>query len=165
MRAFAPRPLRPVIVVALALCGCGGGSSPPLDAGASVDAPEAAVDAPAVERDAPGGTDGGGSPCAYADTIDRTCTTDADCQVVLHQTDCCGSSAMLGIALSAYPVYTANEPACMASYPACGCPAMLPTTDSGETVTDTSAVRAACVSRGPRNVCLTYVTMRPLPGR
>lgn len=49
----------------------------------------------------------------------------------------------------------------MASYPRCRCPARLPTTDSGEMVTDTSAVNAACVPRGPTMVCLTYVSTRP----
>ncbi len=129
----------------IALAACGGSHVPAFDAGGE---PDVAV-----------------SPCAYIDTIDRTCATDADCLVRLHQTDCCGSSVMIGIATSALAAYNASEPACMASYPACGCPAMLPLTDSGETVTDTSAVLAACVSRGPRNVCLTYVTVRPLPGR
>ena len=146
-------------VLPLALASCGGGPTPPVDAAGGVDAPAVATDT------GPSDVDSGPSPCAYVDTIDRTCTTDADCLVRLHQTDCCGSSAMIGIATSALGTYNAGEPACMASYPGCGCPAQLPTTDSGETVTDTSAVLAACVSRGPRNVCLTYVTMRPLPGR
>lgn len=158
-----------VLLVLLVLPGCGGGTSPPVDAPAGADSPSAldaplADDAP-VATDAPTPPSDGTSPCDYVDTIDRSCETDADCSVVLHQTDCCGNSAMLGIRTTAYPEYGANEPACMASYPGCGCPAGLPTTDSGETVTDTSAVLAACVSRGPRNACLTYVTMRPLDGR
>ncbi len=52
----------------------------------------------------------------------------------------------------------------MASYPACGCPAMPPTTDSGETVTDTMSIHAACVSVGPTMRCLTYVNNRPMDG-
>jgi hypothetical protein len=139
----------------------GGPDAPALeDTGADLDAPTG-LDAPAA--DAP--LADAGSPCAYADAIDRSCTTDADCLVRLHQTDCCGNAVMIGIRTSALGAYNAGEPACMASYPACGCPAGLPTTDSGETVTDLDTVQAACVSRGPRDVCQTYVTMRPADGR
>lgn len=159
-----------VLSLAVALAGCPDSHGSAGDAGGALDAPVAPEDAPSATFDA-GPTDGGApsgdasSPCAYVDTIDRSCTTDADCLVRLHQTDCCGNAVMLGIRTSAESAYLGSEPACMASYPACGCPASLPTTDSGETVTDTSAVLAACTSRGPRNVCLTYVTMRPAPGR
>lgn len=148
------------LLVPLAACGGGGSTS---DSGTDVFS--SVIDAPSSREDAPLSTSDAGDVCGYVDTIDRSCTADGDCLVRLHQTDCCGSSVMIGIASSAGGVYLANEPACMASYPACECPAMPPTTDSGETVTDTSAVLAACVSRGPRNVCLTYVSMRPPDGR
>jgi hypothetical protein len=166
--------------------GCGGGSSPPPDAPAGDDAPGTPTDAPtaddapapsedapvpadATSTDAPSPTDApladGASPCGYVDVIDRSCETDTDCSVGLHQTDCCGNAVMLVYLTTDYPVYANGESACQASYPACGCPALPPMTDSGEIVTDTSAVLAACVSRGPRNVCVTYVTMRPADGR
>lgn len=154
-----------VALTVIAACGGGGSTS---DAGldaATVLADAPGLDAPVSSEDAPGPGSDAGDVCSYVDTIDRSCTADGDCLVRLHQTDCCGNSVMIGIASSASGVYLASEPACMASYPGCGCPAMLPTTDSGETVTDASAVLAACVSRGPRNVCLTYVTMRPADGR
>jgi len=158
---------RLALLLALAACGGGGSST---DAGS--DAASAVIDAPGLDaptsmEDAPAAVSDGGDVCAYADTIDRSCTMDSDCLVRLHQTDCCGNSVMIGIASSASGVYLASEPACMASYPACECPAMPPRTDSDETVTvtDTSAVLAACVSRGPRNVCLTYISMRPPDGR
>ncbi|MBX7196624.1 MAG: hypothetical protein K1X94_31515 [Sandaracinaceae bacterium] len=166
------RPSLLTSALALTLVGCGGSSST-ADAGAdapSITMSDAAMDAPSVAMsdaaaDAPITTSDAGPVCGYVDTIDRSCTTDGDCLVRLHQTDCCGNSVMIGIASGAADVYGTSEPACMASYPACECPAMLPTTDSGETVTDTAAVLAACVSRGPRNVCLTYVSMRPADGR
>jgi hypothetical protein len=110
------------------------------------------------------GTDTGPA-CAYVDTIARSCTTDADCVARVHQIDCCGTRAMIGIAASADSVYAASEPACVASYPGCGCPSGPTMTDSGETVSDPSSARAACVIRGPGMVCLTYVTMRPPDGR
>jgi hypothetical protein len=155
------------LALLLALSACGGGTS--TDAG--TDAASAVIDAPGLDaptssmEDAPAAASDGGDVCAYVDTIDRSCTMDSDCLVRLHQTDCCGNSVMIGIASSANEVYLASEPACMAGYPACECPAMPPRTDSDETVTDTKGVLAACVSRGPRNVCLTYVTMRPPDGR
>lgn len=160
---------RSLLLLLLLLPGCPSSSAPdaPLADVPSADDTPSAIDAP-TSRDAPAPVDapldGAASTCAYVDTIDRSCSVDEDCVAVLHQTDCCGSSVMIGIRNTAYPEYGASEPACMASYPACECPAMLPTTDSSETVTDTSTVRAACVSRGPRAVCLTYITMRPVDG-
>lgn len=163
-----PTSLRAFALVLL-LAGCPSTTDPAPDAPTidvpAVDAPvtDAPVtDAPATDApaDAPAG-DAAASPCGYVDGIDRSCSDDADCLVRLHQTDCCGNSVMIGIAMDALTVYNAGEPACMASYPACECPVGLPTTDSGETVTDTGAVLAGCISRGPRQVCLTYVTMRP----
>lgn len=109
------------------------------------------------------GADAAANACAYVDTIDRSCSSDADCHVGLHQTDCCGNAVMIGFRASEQATYASSESACMASYPGCGCPAMLPTTDSGETVTDTSAVQVACVvTTGAAQACRTYVTMRPV---
>ena len=79
----------------------------------------------------------------------------------LHQIDCCGSIIAIGIATTATATFDPAEAACMASYPECGCAARAPITDSGETFFDTDLVHAACVGRGPGNVCLTYVAMRP----
>ncbi len=159
------RPHGLALVVLLSACG-GTTSTPDTGTDASTAASDAgALDAPSSTEDAPISTSDAGDVCSYVDTIDRSCTVDGDCLVRLHQTDCCGNSVMIGIASSAGGDYQASEPACMASYPACGCPAMPPRTDSDETVTDTSAVLAACVSRGPRNVCLTYISMRPPDGR
>jgi len=154
--------LRLSMIVTLALAGCGDGGTGEMDSGPPV------TDAGGGGSDAGGSSDagaGGSGPvaaaCDYVDTLDDSCTTDADCAVGLHQTDCCGNSVMIGFNTSAQMEYATNESACMMSYPGCGCPAMLPTTDSGETVTDTMEVQAACVARGPTQVCLTYVTMRP----
>jgi hypothetical protein len=54
---------------------------------------------------------------------------------------------------------------CAATYPICECPSYPQRTDSDEVASDPSAIQLACVSRGPRNVCLTYITERPLDGR
>lgn len=134
----------------------GGDTGAGSDAGAGTDA-TASSDAGTSVVDS-------GAACDYVDGLDRTCSVDTDCAVGLHQTDCCGSSVMIGYRGTQTTV-PAMESACMASYPACGCAAMLPTTDSGETVTDTSLVQVACVTVGPTAVCRTYVTMRPPNGR
>lgn len=147
--ASAPRTFAFVLLVACALVaasGCG-------DAHPVGDADAGGVDA------------GAAGSCAFVDTVDRSCTTDADCVVRVHQTDCCGSTVAIGVSASAVASFDPAEAACMASYPGCGCPAGAPITDSEETFFDTSVVSAACVSRGTRRICLTYVTMRPGDGR
>ena len=138
------------------VCGCPTSTTQTGDSGSTVDA------APMVDTGAPA-ADTGSGPCAYVDTLDRGCTTDGDCAIGLHQTNCCGSSVMIGYR-STHTEVPALESQCMASYPACSCPATLPTTDSGETVTDTGMVHAACVSVGPTMLCRTYVNNRPPNG-
>jgi hypothetical protein len=153
-------PLPALLVPLVIIVGCGTATTLP-DAGSTNDA-FVALDS-AVVTDA--GGDGSASPCDYVTTIDRSCTMDSDCHVGLHQTNCCGSAVMIGFRATVQSAYASSESACMASYPACGCPAQLPTTDSGETVTDTSAVLAACVIVGPTRRCETYVMNRPPDGR
>lgn len=105
--------------------------------------------------------DGLVEPCAYVDVLDRSCIDDTDCAFGVHQSDCCGTSVVLGFAAGERSRFEALEPACVESHPLCGCAARPTTAESGETVTDVSAVQVACVSRGPRSVCISYVTMRP----
>jgi hypothetical protein len=145
------------------VCGCPTSTTQTGDSGSTVDA-ASGTDAASATDAGPPTADTGSSACAYVDTLDRSCASDTDCTVGLHQTNCCGSSVMIAYR-STHTEVPALESQCMASYPACGCPAMLPTTDSGETVTDTSMVHAACVSVGPTMVCRTYVNNRPPNGR
>lgn len=174
------------VCVLAVVAGCGGGTSGTADSGGGIDTGIPAADTgvppedtgvpptdtgvPPVDTGVPP-TDTGVPPtdaasaCSFIDSVDRSCTSDTDCVVRLHQTDCCGNSVMVGVNQAAAAQFAVDESACMASYPGCGCPAMLPVTDSGETVTDTSMVQAGCITRGPGSVCLTYVTMRPPPGR
>lgn len=129
----------------------GPGDGGPGDGGGSMDAgPDATGDA--------------GDPCTLSPPLSDTCTTDADCIVVIHQTDCCGNTVADGALASEAVRFETFEYACRASYPDCKCPAGPTTTDSGESSGDPDALRVACVGRGPRNVCLTYVTMRPPDG-
>jgi hypothetical protein len=163
------------LAVALSLAGCpsastsSGDSGVAVDAGPTTDAAQADDVGTGADAGAPADaatlSDGAAAPCSYVDTLDRTCAIDGDCAVGLHQTDCCGSSVMIGFRSTEQATYASSESACMASYPGCGCPATLPTTDSGETVTDTGMVHAACVIVGPTRRCETYVSMRPPDGR
>src|SRR5262245_56782819 len=74
-------------------------------------------------------TDGGTAACQQISALDRSCTTTTDCIAVLHTTSCCGSQAWLGLRATEGQRFTMLEPACDATYPACGCAAGPPTTD------------------------------------
>jgi hypothetical protein len=106
-------------------------------------------------------TDSGGDACGFVTTLDTSCTGDGDCAYDIHQTDCCGNTHAVGFNVSESAGFPALEAACDATYPRCGCPVHPTVTDSGETVGDPTAIQVACVARGPRNVCLTYISTRP----
>jgi hypothetical protein len=164
----------------LVLAGCGGGShgSPDtgtlaLDAGDAEDGATIPGDAPGAPDDAPAFADvpstpidAGGFPgCSFVDSLDRSCTVDADCEIGVHQTDCCGNTYAIGLAPSERDRFDAWEPMCRATYPACGCPSGPTQTDSGESAFDASSIQVACVIVGPTQRCRTYVTIRPPDGR
>jgi hypothetical protein len=171
------------LVFVCAACGGGGpgdGDSGSheldMDSGAAADAGSSRLDAgPARDSsaaidaniaDSGRAPDAGAFPgCEFVDALDDFCTEDGDCTFGIHQTDCCGNSHAVGFNTSDRARFDAWEPLCAATYPICGCPSYPPRTDSDEVATDPSAIQLACVSRGPRNVCLTYITERPLDGR
>lgn len=107
--------------------------------------------------------DSGVVTCDFVGSLSRECTADDDCIVVIHQTDCCGNTAAIGLNRAESAEFDADEPLCRATYPRCGCPARPTVTDSGETADDTSAIQVACIDTGPTNTCLTYVTTPPAP--
>lgn len=145
--------MRASIFIALALLvGCSeshssddGGAH---DAGARVDA---STDA--------------GPPCAFIESVDRTCLGDEACVVAVHQVNCCGSEIATGIDRGERERFDALEALCVESYPGCGCAAGPTMTDSGEIVTDLASVQVGCILRGTGGVCMTYVAMRPPDGR
>jgi hypothetical protein len=63
--------------------------------------------------------------------FDRSCTTEADCFVAMHLTDCCGSQRAMGISTSETDRFSAAEAACASMYPACGCFSDAITADDG----------------------------------
>lgn len=145
-----------------------------LDGGGDAGKPDGGSDAGSMEEDSgsfdaglsdagmsdAGSFDAGDMPCAFASTLDQSCANDGDCRVAIHQTDCCGNTRAIGINASEEERFAALEPACQASYPLCGCPSGPTQTDSGESSFD-GTIEVGCISRGPRNVCLTYIAMRP----
>jgi hypothetical protein len=71
-------------------------------------------------------------PSAFP-AFDRSCAQAADCAVVAHQRDCCGTRVMLGIRADQVASFAAAETQCEAQYPACGCAEQTPTADDGTT--------------------------------
>lgn len=124
------------------------------DAGADLDA----GDLPEVP-----GPDGGDVPvdvpvdlvsdarsvsCVGADrwfpTFDRTCVQAADCVLVLHQADCCGTTLALGIGAGQQAAFDAAEAQCRAQYPLCDCAPAPTVADDGLTATDPASLGVAC---------------------
>ena len=106
--------------------------------------------------------DGGTPECAFVSELAAGCLTDVGCDFGIHQTDCCGNTHAVGFAQEERARFDMLEPACQASYPACGCPTLPTTTDSGETALEPSDIQVGCIPNGPMASCMTYVTMRPV---
>ena len=99
-----------------------------------------------------GGGAGGASPCQAVLALDRSCTSASDCFAAVHQTNCCGQRAFIGIRASAQAQYQDLEPKCEATYPACGCGEGQPTTDDGSKVQFTATPGVTCM----QGVCTTF---------
>jgi hypothetical protein len=89
--------------------------------------------------------------CQKVEAYPRACTGKSDCTFGLHQTNCCGSERAMGYTKSAAATFGADEKACEATYPGCGCAASPTVDDSGKTGT---AFDVDCVAGS----CTTYVT-------
>lgn len=167
----SPRLRSTLLVLPLLVLGCTGSRErgPGIDAGPARDAGGAAD---AAGTDGGAGTDAGpgldassggdaGASCGFVSDLERGCTTDDNCVVGLHQTDCCGTQEAIGMNHSERDRFDTAEAACRSTYPACGCAPAPTTTDSGETALDTSEIQVGCIPAGPAMECQTYVTERP----
>ena len=94
-----------------------------------------------------------GSSATIFPTFDRSCRVDADCFVAQHQTDCCGNSRALGLAVRERDAFTAAERVCSAMFPGCGCPARPPVADDGMIAVPPASIVAACRS----GLCTSFV--------
>ena len=77
--------------------------------------------------------------------FDDACAADADCVLVLHQINCCGSTHAWGIATTALAAFQAAEAICESQYPPCDCAAFPPVADDGGSSWDMNGYKVACV--------------------
>jgi hypothetical protein len=103
---------------------------------------------------------GGGAPnvqCAGSPSVfpsfDRACTVDAECAVVFHQINCCGTRRALGIVKGKVVDFSAAETICESQYPGCGCAQQPTMADDGNASADESLIKVSC-SMG---ICATFV--------
>lgn len=82
----------------------------------------------------------------------KFCQSDADCDYVVHQTDCCGNATAIGVWKEVKSAFEKAESECRGQYPGCGCPAMPPKGEDGNTSAKTS-FGVACKS----GQCMTFV--------
>jgi hypothetical protein len=73
------------------------------------------------------------------------CRAAADCAVVLHQVDCCGSLQGWGIRADAVADFDAAEAVCQSQYPRCDCPPMATLLDDGNVIDDVDGIVVDCV--------------------
>lgn len=163
-------PLRALGLAAL-LLGCASTAPAPVDAGAPADVPPTDVpatdtpvtDAPIADAstDTPATDTGPTIVCGSAGgtfpTFDARCTADEDCAVGVHQTDCCGNMAALGMRRGERPAFDAAEAICRPMYPGCGCPTRGVLADDGQWSQDRGALRVRCTA----GRCVTAVAAAP----
>ena len=86
-------------------------------------------------------------------TFDQTCGSDSDCQVAVHQIDCCGSRAGLGININEGARFDDDEAICRRQYPACDCVDRGILTDDGQSAYYEADVGVTC----NEGTCTTFV--------
>lgn len=86
-----------------------------------------------------------GGDMPFFPAFDRSCAAPTDCALVLHQLDCCGSLAALGISGEAAPLFAEAEAECVMQYPGCDCLAKPTTADDGNSSPDLDAIEVGCV--------------------
>ncbi len=136
---------RPVLV-GLLVVGAPGCFELPPDKSPVADA---GTDAGSSDGGTPQSTDAGvdcrGGSVSSFPAFDRTCVSDDDCTIALHETNCCGSLDVMGIAAAAAAVFAADEALCESMFPGCGCASGAVTTDDGASAPEGSAASAVVV--------------------
>ena len=82
----------------------------------------------------------------------KQCATVDDCAMVIHQTDCCGNMAALGIDKDEVPAFDAAEALCQSQYPECACPTMGFVAEDGAVVQTVEAIDLVCVEGACKTV-------------
>ncbi len=113
-------------------------------------APDTAADTGAAGDAAPDGTSDAvpeGVLCAASNpkfpAFAKACGADADCFVAIHQVDCCGTKAAMGLASSQKAAFAAAEALCEQQFPDCKCAQQPTVAEDGYTASD-SAFKAVC---------------------
>jgi hypothetical protein len=88
--------------------------------GSSTDSGVITTDSGVVTSDSGSGIVCWGAAQSFP-TFDKECDTDANCALVQHQTDCCGSMLVMAVNHAAVGDFDAAEAICRSQYPGCGC--------------------------------------------
>ncbi|MBK7582714.1 MAG: hypothetical protein IPI67_21270 [Myxococcales bacterium] len=156
--------LSPALAVTLP-AGCGGSSDTDASGGTSTGGAATGGSSGTGSSSGSGGSsaDGGdflkcfdatGKLTAY----DLKTCTGATCTLLVHQTDCCGNTLLIGVDTSHLAELQACETAWRTTLPACGCPAGPPEIEqpAGTTVSDASAASVSCGNfTNTSGICIT----------
>jgi len=91
------------------------------------------------------------SSCEAFDQPNRSCQTADDCDVVVHQVNCCGTTRAMGINKAVAAYLGELEKLCRETYPACGCPTGPQEADDGTTANGANDANVTCAA----GVCAT----------
>jgi len=94
----------------------------------------------------------GGTEASFP-TFDKQCGSDADCTLVFHTINCCGTEVALGINSNQEPAFTAAEEICDSQYPGCGCAQGQTVAEDGQAAYGTDAFGVSCVV----DQCMSHV--------
>ncbi len=94
------------------------------------------------------------SSCEAFDQSNRSCQTADDCDVVVHQVNCCGTTRAMGINKAVAAYLGELEKLCRETYPACGCPTGPQEADDGTTANGANGANGANVTCAA-GVCAT----------
>lgn len=96
-----------------------------------------------------------GCAADFETAFDRTCTTDEDCAIGLHQSDCCGTVRAMGISTSAEDRFASMESVCAPTWPECDCMTRGTITDDDESFTGLGEIVVACDATA--GLCSTFI--------
>ncbi|MSP60993.1 MAG: hypothetical protein EXR72_11740 [Myxococcales bacterium] len=118
---------------------------PGSDGYAAVDAATPPIDAAAARDQALQVSCGAGGASTFPE-FDRACAAAQDCFIALHQINCCGSLAALGLSGKEKGRFEAAEKICEAQYPGCGCASQPTVADDGKSESQGHPIAVSCVA-------------------
>ena len=78
--------------------------------------------------------------------FERACATAADCALLHHQLDCCGSEVALGVSSAGLTAGQQLERACVAVAPHCRCAALPSVAEDGKVFPEAAALQLRCTA-------------------